>query len=150
MNRLSALACALLLAMLAACGGGSSESPPSSADASLPASPSAAATAPSSATPVATVVPTPLPTTSGQVDDCRLPTTVTSGVGLGFPVPADRITATGTVRAIAVLVDFSDAPAARSARQVFSEVSPAVEEFFTDVSYGTLPTSWMLTRRGCA
>jgi M6 family metalloprotease-like protein len=56
----------------------------------------------------------------------------------GVPTPGDYSPSTGTVRALTLMVDFSDAPAPDSAQSRFREFFPQTQEWFRTSSYGRL------------
>lgn len=59
-------------------------------------------------------------------------------LGLGFPIAADRLPATGSLQVSLLLADFADAPAERSPAEALAIVSPGAEEFFAGLSTGRL------------
>ncbi|MGW0995407.1 M6 family metalloprotease domain-containing protein [Streptomyces sp. NPDC002523] len=56
----------------------------------------------------------------------------------GFPTPAGYSRSTGTVHALTLMVDFSDAPGEGSALDRFHEFFPMTQEWFRRASYGRL------------
>ena len=56
----------------------------------------------------------------------------------GLPTPAGYSRSTGTVRALNLMVDFSDAPGQGSARDRLAEFFPQTRDWFTTSSYGRL------------
>lgn len=79
------------------------------------------------------------PPAPGAAAEARLPRqSPQDGVGLGFPVPAHRLPAVGTLRFAVIFVDFPDAVALRTPESVFAMLSPDAESFFQTVSYGRL------------
>lgn len=56
----------------------------------------------------------------------------------GVPTPGGYSRSTGTVRALTLMVDFSDAPGAGTALDRFHEFFPQTREWFRTSSYGRL------------
>ncbi|MGW1210960.1 M6 family metalloprotease domain-containing protein [Streptomyces sp. NPDC002499] len=56
----------------------------------------------------------------------------------GVPTPGGYSRSTGTVRALTLMVDFSDAPGKGTALDRFHEFFPQTQEWFTAASYGRL------------
>jgi M6 family metalloprotease-like protein len=56
----------------------------------------------------------------------------------GIPTPGGYARSTGTVRALTLMVDFSDAPGQGSALDRFREFFPQTQEWFRTASYGRL------------
>ncbi|MFE9766033.1 M6 family metalloprotease domain-containing protein [Streptomyces sp. NPDC005808] len=59
-------------------------------------------------------------------------------MGEGIPTPAGYARSTGTVRALTLMVDFSDAPGQGSALDRLAEFFPQTQEWFRTGSYGRL------------
>lgn len=70
------------------------------------------------------------------------PCLIRGGLGVqmseGLPTPAGYSRSTGTVRALNLMVDFSDAPGQGSARDRLAEFFPQTRDWFTTSSYGRL------------
>lgn len=56
----------------------------------------------------------------------------------GLPTPGGYSRSTGTVRALTLMIDFSDAPGSGSARSRFHEFFPQTQDWFRTSSYGRL------------
>jgi M6 family metalloprotease-like protein len=71
---------------------------------------------------------------------CALPAIPSVQMSEGFPVARSSGYAhsTGDVRALVLFIDFSDAPAAESARARYAEFFPAVQQWYARASYGRL------------
>ncbi|MDO0927248.1 M6 family metalloprotease domain-containing protein [Streptomyces sp. TG1A-8] len=88
----------------------------------------------------------PARTTSGPVGLARIPALapcmIRSGPDVqmteGVPTPAGYSRSTGTVHALTLMVDFSDAPGRGSALDRFHEFFPQTQEWFRRASYGRL------------
>lgn len=86
------------------------------------------------------------PTAAGSVPLARSspfgPCMIRGGLGVqmseGLPTPAGYSRSTGTVRALNLMVDFSDAPGQGSARDRLAEFFPQTRDWFTTSSYGRL------------
>ncbi|MFF7974033.1 M6 family metalloprotease domain-containing protein [Streptomyces sp. NPDC007905] len=98
------------------------------------------------------------PTTAGPIGLARSsalsPCIIRGGLDVqmteGFPTPAGYSHSTGTVHALTLMVDFSDAPGQGSALDRFHEFFPQTQEWFRSASYGRLDyhpetpiTSWL-------
>ncbi|MET7288667.1 M6 family metalloprotease domain-containing protein [Streptomyces sp. NPDC005573] len=98
------------------------------------------------------------PTTAGPVGLARssalLPCLIHGAADVqmteGLPTPAGYSHSTGTVRALTLMVDFSDAPGEGSAMDRFHEFFPQTQDWFRTASYGRLDyrpetpiTSWL-------
>ncbi|MFG2120662.1 M6 family metalloprotease domain-containing protein [Streptomyces sp. NPDC048710] len=98
------------------------------------------------------------PTTAGPIGLARStalsPCLIHSGLDVqmteGLPTPAGYSRSTGTVHALTLMVDFSDAPGQGSALDRFHEFFPQTREWFRTASYGRLDyqpetpiTSWL-------
>ncbi|MET9893636.1 M6 family metalloprotease domain-containing protein [Streptomyces sp. NPDC006465] len=59
-------------------------------------------------------------------------------MGEGIPTASGYARSTGTVRALTLMVDFSDAPGKGSARDRYGEFFPKTQEWFRTASYGRL------------
>ncbi|WP_371661864.1 M6 family metalloprotease domain-containing protein [Streptomyces sp. NBC_00280] len=70
------------------------------------------------------------------------PCAIRGGLGVqmseGLPTPAGYSRSTGTVRALNLMVDFSDAPGQGSAQDRLAEFFPKTRDWFTTSSYGRL------------
>lgn len=85
-------------------------------------------------------------TASGSVPLARSsqlsPCVIRGGLGVqmseGMPTPAGYSRSTGTVRALNLMVDFSDAPGQGSALDRLAEFFPQTRDWFTTSSYGRL------------
>lgn len=79
-----------------------------------------------------------VPARSSPVGPCL----IRGGLGVqmseGLPTPAGYSRSTGTVRALNLMVDFSDAPGQGSARDRLAEFFPQTRDWFTTSSYGRL------------
>ena len=89
--------------------------------------------------------PLPAPTatespaeTPNQVEACKLPARAVTNVGLGFPKLAERLSSIGLVKTVVLFVDFPDAPASEAPQDLFSQISPGAEKFYSDISYGRM------------
>jgi M6 family metalloprotease-like protein len=85
------------------------------------------------------------PTTAGPVGSARsvlVPCAVHGGVDVqmteGMPTPHGYARSTGTLRALTLMVDFSDAPGEGSAMDRFHEFFPQTQQWFRTASYGRL------------
>ncbi|MFH8800496.1 M6 family metalloprotease domain-containing protein [Streptomyces sp. NPDC017936] len=56
----------------------------------------------------------------------------------GVPTPGGYVRSTGTVRALTLMIDFSDAPGRGDARDRFREFLPQTRKWFATASYGRL------------
>ncbi|MFF8426519.1 M6 family metalloprotease domain-containing protein [Streptomyces sp. NPDC016566] len=97
------------------------------------------------------------PTTAGPIGLARStlsPCLIHSGLDIqmteGLPTAAGYSRSTGTVHALTLMVDFSDAPGQGSALDRFHEFFPQTQEWFRAASYGRLDyhpetpiTSWL-------
>ncbi|MFF9770722.1 M6 family metalloprotease domain-containing protein [Streptomyces sp. NPDC053086] len=98
------------------------------------------------------------PTTAGPIGLARssalVPCMIHSGVDVqmteGLPTPPGYSRSTGTVRALTLMVDFSDAPGQGDAMDRFHEFFPQTQDWFRTASYGRLDyrpetpvTSWL-------
>ncbi|MFE1288611.1 M6 family metalloprotease domain-containing protein [Streptomyces sp. NPDC058751] len=59
-------------------------------------------------------------------------------MGEGVPTPSGYARSTGTLRALTLMIDFSDAPGEGSARERYDEFFPKTQEWFRTASYGRL------------
>ncbi|MER6426814.1 M6 family metalloprotease domain-containing protein [Streptomyces sp. NPDC059688] len=88
----------------------------------------------------------PAPTTAGPVGLARSaalsPCLIHGGLDVqmteGVPTPHGYSRSTGTVHALTLMVDFSDAPGQGSAMDRFHEFFPQTQEWFRTASYGRL------------
>ncbi|OLZ67829.1 M6 family metalloprotease domain-containing protein [Streptomyces sp. IMTB 2501] len=88
----------------------------------------------------------PAPTTAGPVGLARssalAPCTVHAGLDIqmteGLPTPHGYARSTGTLHALTLMIDFSDAPGEGNAMDRFHEFFPQTEEWFRTASYGRL------------
>ncbi|MEV6115649.1 M6 family metalloprotease domain-containing protein [Streptomyces sp. NPDC052109] len=83
------------------------------------------------------------PTTAGPAGLARsTPCMVHGAVDIqmteGLPTPRGYAHSTGTVRALTLMIDFSDAPGQGSAMDRFHEFFPQTQEWFRTASYGRL------------
>ncbi|MFE1883786.1 M6 family metalloprotease domain-containing protein [Streptomyces diastatochromogenes] len=86
------------------------------------------------------------PTTAGPIGLARSsalsPCLIRSGLDVqmteGLPTPAGYSRSTGTVHALTLMVDFSDAPGQGSALDRFHEFFPQTQDWFRTASYGRL------------
>ncbi|MEU9174496.1 M6 family metalloprotease domain-containing protein [Streptomyces sp. NPDC048420] len=86
------------------------------------------------------------PTAAGPVslarsdthDACLISGGPTVQMSEGLPTPGGYSRSTGTVRALTLMVDFSDAPGSGTARGRFREFFPQTREWFRTSSYGRL------------
>ncbi|MEU0003310.1 M6 family metalloprotease domain-containing protein [Streptomyces sp. NPDC006314] len=86
------------------------------------------------------------PTTAGPVNRVRSstlsPCLIHGGLDVqmteGVPTPRGYSRSTGTVHALTLMVDFSDAPGKGSAMDRFGEFFPQTQEWFRNASYGRL------------
>ncbi|MEU6507180.1 M6 family metalloprotease domain-containing protein [Streptomyces sp. NPDC046942] len=100
----------------------------------------------------------PAPTTAGPIGLARstalAPCMIHGGPDVqmteGVPTPQGYARSTGTVHALTLMVDFSDAPGQGSAMDRFHEFFPQTQEWFRKASYGRLDyrpgtpiTSWL-------
>lgn len=69
---------------------------------------------------------------------CRIATAVGVQMSEGVPTPAGYSRSTGTVRALNLMVDFSDAPGPGSAADRLGEFFPQTSQWFRTSSYGRL------------
>ncbi|MER6381762.1 M6 family metalloprotease domain-containing protein [Streptomyces sp. NPDC001118] len=86
------------------------------------------------------------PTTAGPIGLARssalAPCTVHAGLDVqmteGLPTPHGYARSTGTVHALTLMIDFSDAPGEGAAMDRFHEFFPQTEQWFRTASYGRL------------
>ncbi|MFF8728105.1 M6 family metalloprotease domain-containing protein [Streptomyces sp. NPDC015171] len=86
------------------------------------------------------------PTTAGPINLARssalVPCLIHGGLDVqmteGLPTPPGYSRSTGTVHALTLMVDFSDAPGEGSAMDRFHEFFPQTQEWFRTASYGRL------------
>ncbi|MEU6283372.1 M6 family metalloprotease domain-containing protein [Streptomyces sp. NPDC047028] len=86
------------------------------------------------------------PTTAGPVGQARTPALascmINGGLGVqmteGIPTPGGYAPSTGTVHALTLMIDFSDAPGRGSALSRFHEFFPQTRKWFATASYGRL------------
>ncbi|CAF0785799.1 unnamed protein product [Brachionus calyciflorus] len=75
---------------------------------------------------------------TNKLNRCRLPNPSQYGVGIGFPRVQNRVKSLGIMNVTMLFVDFKNAPANRTTRDVLSIISPEAEKFFFKNSYGKL------------
>ncbi|MFD4139196.1 MULTISPECIES: M6 family metalloprotease domain-containing protein [unclassified Streptomyces] len=69
---------------------------------------------------------------------CRIPTTLGVQMSEGMPTPPGYAASTGPVRALNLMIDFSDAQGEGSALDRLAEFFPQTSEWFSTSSYGRL------------
>jgi M6 family metalloprotease-like protein len=97
-------------------------------------------------TPASTTLPAPATTTAGPVSapdragigPCRLPATLGIQMSEGLPTPPGYSPSTGQVRALNLMIDFSDAVGEGKAMDRLAEFFPQTSEWFRTSSYGRL------------
>jgi M6 family metalloprotease-like protein len=88
--------------------------------------------------------PPAMPASPPAARPCALRAVPGVAMSEGFPdstargPDAEFAPSTGTVRALTLLIDFSDAPAPYSARERYAEFFPAVKQWYAAASYGRL------------
>lgn len=88
--------------------------------------------------------PPAMPASPPAARPCALRAVPGVAMSEGFPEATARgpdaefAPSTGTVRALTLLIDFSDAPAPYSARERYAEFFPAVKQWYATASYGRL------------
>lgn len=92
----------------------------------LPTSPTTAGAGPSTLT------------RSAAQGPCMISGSPTVQMSEGIPTPSGYSRSLGTVHALTLMVDFSDAPGSGSARSRFQEFFPKTQEWFRTSSYGRL------------
>ena len=94
-------------------------------------------------TPIPTFTPEPtLSPEQANIGKCKIRPYSFTNVGLGIPVPSQKMSSVGDVTTIVLFADFSDVSASQTPDEVFSIISPDAEKFFSDISYGRM--NWML------
>ncbi|QJT02300.1 M6 family metalloprotease domain-containing protein [Streptomyces asoensis] len=75
---------------------------------------------------------------SSALAPCMINGRATVQMSEGLPTPGGYSRSTGTVRALTLMIDFSDAPGRGSALSRYHEFFPQTEEWFRTASYGRL------------
>ncbi|MFD4631206.1 M6 family metalloprotease domain-containing protein [Streptomyces sp. NPDC058284] len=75
---------------------------------------------------------------SAALSPCMISGTMGVQMTEGIPTPAGYARSTGTVRALNLLIDFSDAPGQGSAQERLAEFFPQTSQWFRTSSYGRL------------
>ncbi|MFI1924738.1 MULTISPECIES: M6 family metalloprotease domain-containing protein [unclassified Streptomyces] len=75
---------------------------------------------------------------SSALAPCMINGRTTVQMSEGLPTPGGYSRSTGTVRALTLMIDFSDAPGRGSALNRYREFFPQTEEWFRTASYGRL------------
>ncbi|MFC9078419.1 M6 family metalloprotease domain-containing protein [Streptomyces sp. NPDC057062] len=82
--------------------------------------------------------PGPIAPARGALRACMIHGSSSVQMPEGIPTPAGYVRSTGTVHALNLMVDFSDAPGQGSAMDRFAEFFPQTRKWFTTSSYGRL------------
>ncbi|MBT2491704.1 M6 family metalloprotease domain-containing protein [Streptomyces sp. ISL-96] len=91
-----------------------------------------------SAGPVATADQAVSVADEAALEPCRIAGAMGVQMSEGLPTPPGFARSTGDVRALTLMIDFSDAPGRRPARDRFEEFFPQTTKWFTTSSYGRL------------
>ncbi|GHH87571.1 M6 family metalloprotease domain-containing protein [Streptomyces capitiformicae] len=81
---------------------------------------------------------TPLAPRSAALDPCMIRGRVGVQMSEGIPTPPGYSRSTGTVRALNLMIDFSDVPGEGSAMDRFAEFAPQTQKWFRTSSYGRI------------
>jgi M6 family metalloprotease-like protein len=69
---------------------------------------------------------------------CKLRSYAFTNVGFGLPNPTHKLPSVGQVKTIVLFADFEDLPAHQAPEEVFSQISPNAEAFYSAISYGKM------------
>ncbi|MER5357800.1 M6 family metalloprotease domain-containing protein [Streptomyces sp. NPDC002785] len=75
---------------------------------------------------------------SAGIAPCRIPATMGVQMSEGIPTPANYARSTGRIRALNLMIDFSDAPGPEPAMDRYAEFFPQTTNWFRTGSYGRL------------
>lgn len=81
--------------------------------------------------------------TYAQTSQCRLASTVSNNVAIGFRRISSRVKSVGEIIITVLFVDFSDAPASQTPQDVYTLISPTTEDFIAQTSYSKLKVTFV-------
>ena len=127
--------------LVSACGVATapgSTAPPTATIAALPQTSTPEPSVPATSIPSPPLTLTVPASSPETIAACKIRSYAFTNVGFGLPNPAHKLPSIGPVKTIVLFADFDDVPARRTPEEVFAQISPSAEEYYSAVSYGRM------------